>query len=90
MNPTQAAEALRSGDYDRLRDAARNALTEPATSLLPEIPEKIQQLYAFGALYAQMSGSGSAVYGVFSSAHEARRAAEMLGKSAIVTETLPL
>jgi 4-diphosphocytidyl-2-C-methyl-D-erythritol kinase len=90
MNPTQAAEAIRSGDYDRLRGAARNALTAPAASLLPRIPEKIQQLYAFGALYAQMSGSGSAVYGVFSSVHEARRAAEMLGKSAIVTETLPL
>ena len=89
MDPAKAAEAIRTGDYDCLRAAARNALTVPATSLLLEIPEKIQGLYALGALYAQMSGSGSTVYGVFSSAAEARRAAEMLGKSAIVTETLP-
>ncbi len=90
MDPTQAAEAVCSGDYDRLRAAARNALTAPAAMLLPEIPEKIRELYAFGALYAQMSGSGSTVYGVFRDGAEARRAAEMLGKSAIVTETLPL
>jgi 4-diphosphocytidyl-2-C-methyl-D-erythritol kinase len=90
MDPVQAAEAIRSGDYDILRAAARNALTAPAATLLPEIPEKIQQMYALGALYAQMSGSGSTVYGVFPSAAEARRAAETLGKSAIVTETLPL
>ena len=89
MDMVGAMEAVRSGDFDRLRAAARNALTAPAAMLLPEIPEKIQQLYAFGALYAQMSGSGSTIYGVFSSPGEARHAAEMLGKSAIVTETLP-
>lgn len=89
MDLLGAMEALRSGDYDRLRAAARNALAAPAASLIPEITEKIRELYAFGALYAQMSGSGSAVYGVFSSAEEARGAAEMLGKSAILTETLP-
>lgn len=90
MDPAGALEALRSGDFYRLRAAARNALTAPAASLLPEILEKIQQLYVFGALYAQMSGSGSTVYGVFTGPDEARRAAEMLGKNAIVTETLPL
>ena len=90
MDPAGASEAVRSGDYDRLRATARNALLPPAAALLPEIPEKIEQLYGFGAQYAQMSGSGSTVYGVFQSAAEARRAAEMLGKSAIVTETLPL
>lgn len=89
-DPAGAIEALRSGDYGRLRATARNALTAPAASLVPEIPRKIQELYAFGARYAQMSGSGSTVYGVFSSEQEARRAAGLLGKSAIVTETLPL
>ena len=32
----------------------------------PQIAEIKQQLYEMGALYASMSGSGSAVYGIFS------------------------
>jgi 4-diphosphocytidyl-2-C-methyl-D-erythritol kinase len=88
MDALGAAEALRSGDFDRLRIAARNALIAPAASILLEIPEKIGQLYDAGARYAQMSGSGSTVYGVYESLDKARRAAEILEKSAIVTETL--
>ena len=68
--------------------AAQNALIAPAVKLCPEITEKIQQLYGLGAAYAQMSGSGSTVYGVHPSEGEARNAAGMLGKNAIVTETL--
>jgi 4-diphosphocytidyl-2-C-methyl-D-erythritol kinase len=88
-DPLGAVEALCSGDFDRLRGAARNALTGPAASLMPEISEKIWLLYASGARFAQMSGSGSTVYGVFSSREEAAEAAAILGKNAIVTETLP-
>ncbi len=89
MDPTRATEALRSCDFDLLRLSARNALTDAAASLLPEIPEKIALLYDLGARYAQMSGSGSTVYGVFNRPEEARQAARMLGKNAIVAETLP-
>ena len=90
--PTDAAgavAALLSGDFDGLRALAHNALTAPAARLMPEIPEKIAALYAEGARYAQMSGSGSTVYGVFARRDEAARAAHILGKNAIVTETMP-
>jgi 4-diphosphocytidyl-2-C-methyl-D-erythritol kinase len=84
-----ALSALLSGDFDGLRALAHNALTTPASRLMPEIPEKIAALYAAGARYAQMSGSGSTVYGVFARRDEAERAARILGKNAIVTETMP-
>ena len=84
-----ALAALLSGDFDGLRALAHNALTAPAARLMPEIPEKIEALYAEGARYAQMSGSGSTVYGVFARRDEAARAGRILGKNAIVTETMP-
>ena len=84
-----ALDALLRGDFDRLRRLSHNALMAPAASLMPEIPEKIQALYDMGALFAQMSGSGSTVYGVFQNDAAARAAAGKLGKNAIVTETLP-
>lgn len=89
MDVNGALEALLAGDYGRLRLLSRNALTASAAAILPEIPEKIAALYAMGARFAQMSGSGSTVYGVFDSREEARRAAGMLGENAIMTETLP-
>ena len=89
FDPEGAMEALRAGDFDRLRRTARNALIPPAASLMPEIPEAIERLYALGARFAQMSGSGSTVYGAFSTRSDAAEAARMLGKNAIVTETLP-
>ncbi len=84
-----AAQALIAGDFARLRHLSRNALTVPAAKLLPEIPDKIRALYGAGAAFAEMSGSGSTVYGVFATRGEAAEAARMLGKNAIVTETLP-
>ena len=83
-----ARDALVRGDFEALRALAANALFAPAAALMPEIARGIDQLYAAGALYAQMTGSGSAVYGAFQSPDEAARAARLLGKGAIVTETL--
>jgi 4-diphosphocytidyl-2-C-methyl-D-erythritol kinase len=89
INAEGAAFALLAGDFDRLRQLSHNALTAPAASLLPEIPEKIRALYDMGAAFAAMSGSGSTVYGIFSDREEAAEAARMLGENAFVTETLP-
>lgn len=42
-----------------------NDFEEPVSRKYPEILEIREQLYQHGAIYASMSGSGSAVYGIF-------------------------
>jgi 4-diphosphocytidyl-2-C-methyl-D-erythritol kinase len=42
-----------------------NDFEKPVFSLWPELKDIKQHLYDRGAVYAQMSGSGSAVYGIF-------------------------
>ena len=64
-----------------------NALEAPSISLMPEIGAAMARLRAAGARVARMSGSGSAVFGVFRTAAEALRAAEAL-PGAIFTWTM--
>lgn len=61
----EAAAAIASGRWELLKQAGVNSLQAPAVSILPEINELIETLKKSGALYTQMSGSGSAVFGVF-------------------------
>jgi len=68
-----AIEAL-SGQTAAFAKTLGNALQQPAASLLPEISECVQTLQSLGALKAQMTGSGSAVFGLFSSFAEAQKA----------------
>lgn len=42
-----------------------NDFEEPVFKMYPELAGIKQRLYNMGALYAQMSGSGSAIYGIF-------------------------
>lgn len=42
-----------------------NDFEEPVFKMYPELADIKQRLYNMGALYAQMSGSGSAIYGIF-------------------------
>lgn len=42
-----------------------NDFEEPVFAMFPEIKQIKESLYAAGALYASMSGSGSSVYGIF-------------------------
>lgn len=63
---TDAAEsALLSGDVHGLSQAMGNALSDAAQRLAPEIVPCIEMLSAHGALKAQITGSGSAVIGLF-------------------------
>lgn len=79
---------LQSGDAAALRGVCENALEEPARTLLPGIGQAVSRLYDCGAAFAQMTGSGSAVFGVFASEKAAREAAAALGDDAILTRTL--
>jgi 4-diphosphocytidyl-2-C-methyl-D-erythritol kinase len=83
-----AAAALLAGDFERLRKVAKNALIAPANAMMPGICRAIEALYGCGAHFAMMSGSGSTVYGVFDQRQAAQRAADILGKNSIITETL--
>ena len=66
MPDTAAAlKALSVGDLDALCPLLFNALEEPAIELVPAIGQIKQRLLQAGAKAACMSGSGSAVFGVF-------------------------
>lgn len=62
---TAALKALSVGDLDALCPLLFNALEEPAIELVPAIGQIKQRLLQAGAKAACMSGSGSAVFGVF-------------------------
>jgi 4-diphosphocytidyl-2-C-methyl-D-erythritol kinase len=71
-----AAAALVEGRLPDVCAALGNVLQAPAVGERPEIAQAIQALEHFGALRAQMTGSGSAVFGVFETAREAQAAWE--------------
>ena len=47
------------------REELRNDFEAPVFKEHPELEAIKEQLYDLGAVYAQMSGSGSAIYGLF-------------------------
>ena len=75
-----AQNALCCGDYEKAEQYARNALTEPAMKMSAAVGPAIEALYEQGAVMARMSGSGSAVFGVFRNAEEADAAQAALAK----------
>ena len=70
--------ALHNGDLSTLAQATGNSLFLATRKLLPEVEERGQELLRAGALGVMMSGSGSAVYGIFATKSEAERAREVL------------
>lgn len=70
-----ALAAIRKGDLAQLLPHVGNALTDAACSLVPEIAELLLRMRRAGSLAASMTGSGSAVFGIFGDAAAARRAA---------------
>ena len=81
------AKAVQAGDIAAYASTAGNALEAPAIALMPEVETAMQQLRNAGAEAVRMSGSGSAVFGLFSSDEDARKAAESL-PGAILTASL--
>ena len=62
---TAAAQALADGNADALAAAMANVMQPVSESRRPGIHEAIEALKAHGAFTAQMTGSGSAVFGAF-------------------------
>lgn len=70
---TEAAlDALRRGDVHALCGSLGNVLQRGAEAQRPEITQAIADLMTQGAVGAQMTGSGSAVFGVFARAKDCR------------------
>ncbi len=69
-----AMTAIAQDDPLALGKCLFNALEEPAVSMVPEIGAIKRRMSELGALGAVMTGSGSAVFGVFESAESAERA----------------
>ena len=74
----QAALALARGDAALLGRSMGNVLEPVSRRLRPEIDRAIRALEASGALGARMTGSGSAVFGVYGNAHLCRAALDAL------------
>lgn len=72
--------ALCSLNGPALRGAGGNDLQPAAERAIPEIERLRTSLYSEGALYAAMTGSGSAVFGLFPDQAAAKRACRALAR----------
>lgn len=83
-----ALEALAAGDWRALGAALANDLQPVVEVLRPETRAARADLLTCGALGAAVTGSGPTVFGIFSSAERARRAArDLSGRWPIVITT---
>lgn len=73
-----AMAALAAGDWRKLCASLGNVLQAVSAELRPEIGQGIAALREHGAAGAWMTGSGSAVFGLFTRAQTARTAQEQL------------
>lgn len=64
--PEITLEELIKQPVEKWRNSLSNDFEKPVSEKYPVIREIKEKLYASGAIYASMSGSGSAVYGLFS------------------------
>ena len=74
----KALLALAAGDLAALKEAAGNVLESASIPLRPPIAEAKEALYQNGAAFAQMTGSGSVVFGAFETEAAADGAFERL------------
>lgn len=70
--------ALSTGNLQLLAESMANTLEVKAIEFVPQIAVLKQQLISLGAVAAQMSGSGSAVFGIFESEQQAIEACNKL------------
>lgn len=74
-------DALRSRDLDRLAGSLGNDLAPATRKMIPEVARLENEVLEAGALGTLMTGSGTAVYGLFRDGDAARSAGEKIGAS---------
>ena len=95
-NAPQAADVqkciatLSQNDVISFAASSKNMLQTAGIKLCPQIEEAISALYQNGALFAQMTGSGSAVYGIFPNAYAAQTSAERIAQTEKYEFALPV
>ena len=72
------ARAVQAGDLAAYAQVSGNALEGPAIALMEDVAHAMQQLKDAGAAAVRMSGSGSAVFGVFADDATAQAVCEIL------------
>lgn len=73
-NPTADLRLILEGhNLDAWKGTLKNDFEEPLFKQFPLLEALHQKLYAFGASYASMTGSGSAVFGIFENAVDLRK-----------------
>ena len=74
----EALDSLQKGDLRALKDELGNVLQPVSELLQPEIGRACSDLVSAGAAVSRMTGSGSAVFGVFQSSAAAKKAFDKL------------
>ena len=77
-NKSTVIQAIQSGDLQKIASVMHNDLELPAIVLCPDIAVLKDALLQNGAVAAQMTGSGSAVFGLFDIEKSARNCANLL------------
>lgn len=78
VNTLQVMRALSLGDKELLFANMQNALEDRAIEMVPSIADIKKRLIECGAQKAMMTGSGSAVFGIFEQEETAIKALDML------------
>ncbi|OYP36411.1 4-(cytidine 5'-diphospho)-2-C-methyl-D-erythritol kinase [Rhodopirellula sp. MGV] len=78
MTSTGLIAALDHGQVDGLSTTMMNRLSEPALEILPELSELLESLWQSGLQPCQLTGSGSACFGIARDAEHAQQAFEQL------------
>ncbi len=71
-------QALRLGDREQMGKAMMNRLTEPALKILPQLNELLESLWQCGLQPCQLTGSGSACFGIAKDAEQAKEIVKRL------------
>ena len=65
QQPAKCCKDIVTQPVETWRETLTNNFETPIFAQYPELADIKQQLYRLGAVYAQMSGSGSALFGIF-------------------------
>lgn len=76
--PDAMLQALETGDLAGIAGNLYNSLEEPVGEKYPRIGQIIARMEGAGAMGVRMTGSGSAVFGIFETDEEAKKAARTI------------